>query len=198
MLKAGGLVTARRIIVAVGVIDLLDDIPGLAECWGTSVIHCPYCHGYEFADQPTGYLNNGPAIPFFTKMLLNWTSELKVFTNGPATFNPEDFNVPVEERRVAEIRHDDGLLRELIFTDGSTSALTALYYHPPFRLGSESIAGFLPELSDTEHIQVDAEQRTSIPGIFAVGDCTTRFRSLAMAVAAGNVAGAMVNHDLIG
>lgn len=194
-------VNARRIIAATGVIDLLTDIPGLAECWGTSVIHCPYCHGYEFADQPTGFLSNGPAVEFFPKKLLNWTSDLKIFTNGPANFAKAELvklGVLTEEREVAELRHDGGYLREVVFTDGGTTSLTAMYYHPPFRLGSEYIVGFAPDLSDTGHIQIDEEKRTSVPGVFAVGDCTTMFRSVAMAVAAGSVAGAMANHDLIG
>jgi thioredoxin reductase len=193
-------VTARRIIVATGVIDMLESIPGLAECWGTSVIHCPYCHGYEFNDQPTGYLNNSPTVHFFSKMLLNWTKSLTVLTNGPAVFNLEEFNkveVLLDERVIVELRQNEGFLQEAVFASGDTIPLKALYYHPPFRLGSESIVGFAPELTENGHIKVDKEQRTSVPGVFAVGDCSTGMRSVAMSVAAGGLAGAMTNHDLI-
>ncbi|WP_187271063.1 NAD(P)/FAD-dependent oxidoreductase [Neolewinella aurantiaca] len=192
--------TARRVIIAVGVVDLLEDIPGLAECWGTSVIHCPYCHGYEYNDQPTGYLSNTPDTPGFPKMLLNWTPDVTVFTNGPAEFEPEalqKMNVSLNEQKIVELRHEAGCLREVVLEGGETVSLAALYYRPPFRLGSASIAGLAPELQESGHIKTDAQQRTSIPGIFAVGDCAHPMRSVAIAVAAGNVAGAMANHDLI-
>ncbi|RZK16606.1 MAG: NAD(P)/FAD-dependent oxidoreductase, partial [Hymenobacter sp.] len=55
-------------------------------CWGKSVIHCPYCHGYEVADQPTGFLLNGDLVGHHATLLRNWTRDLTAFTNGPATF----------------------------------------------------------------------------------------------------------------
>lgn len=45
--------TARHIL-ATGVRDTLPALPGLNERWGVSVLHCPYCHGYELQQRPWG------------------------------------------------------------------------------------------------------------------------------------------------
>ena len=53
--KSGKVFTCRKIIVASGVIDEIPThIPGFEECWGKSIIHCPYCHGYEYHSKRTG------------------------------------------------------------------------------------------------------------------------------------------------
>src|SRR5688500_8307003 len=51
-LVGGHAVVARRVLVATGMIDELPDIEGLRERWGSDVIHCPFCHGYEVRDLP--------------------------------------------------------------------------------------------------------------------------------------------------
>jgi len=53
-------ITARRVLVATGLRDELPDIPGLAQRWGTDVLHCPYCHGWEVRDRRIGVLATGP------------------------------------------------------------------------------------------------------------------------------------------
>lgn len=70
-----------------GLRNQLPAIPGLAACRGKSVIHYPFCHGYEVADQPTGFLLNGELVSHQATLLSNWTRELTTFTNGPATFS---------------------------------------------------------------------------------------------------------------
>jgi thioredoxin reductase len=52
-------ITARRILVATGLKDVLPGVPGLAEHWGRSVVHCPYCHGLEVRYEPIGTLATG-------------------------------------------------------------------------------------------------------------------------------------------
>ncbi|MGI4885046.1 MAG: FAD-dependent oxidoreductase [Janthinobacterium lividum] len=44
----------ETLALATGLRDELPPVPGFAECWGKSIVYCPYCHGYEVADQPTG------------------------------------------------------------------------------------------------------------------------------------------------
>jgi thioredoxin reductase len=78
---------ARKVLFATGVRDQLPFISGFAECWGISVIHCPYCHGYEYRDQPTGILVNGPTALDFGKLIRNWTKKLTIFTNGGPQFS---------------------------------------------------------------------------------------------------------------
>ncbi|MES1223024.1 MAG: NAD(P)/FAD-dependent oxidoreductase, partial [Bacteroidota bacterium] len=63
--------TAKKLVFATGIKDIMQDIPGYAECWGISVLHCPYCHGYEVKDQPTGILGNGEYGFEFSALISN-------------------------------------------------------------------------------------------------------------------------------
>ena len=49
----------RRLLLAYGVVDELPQIDGLRELWGTSVLHCPHCHGWEVRDEPLAAYGRG-------------------------------------------------------------------------------------------------------------------------------------------
>jgi len=51
--------TAKKLIFATGLKDLMPDIKGFAACRGISIIHCHYCHGFEYRNQNTGIITNG-------------------------------------------------------------------------------------------------------------------------------------------
>jgi len=195
--------SAKKILFATGIKDCMPDIPGFSEAWGISVIHCPYCHGYEFRGQNTGILANGEMVFEFCKLINHWTKKLTIFTNGPATFNQEihnkltDLNITIVENEVKRIEHDEGNIKNLIFADQSSCELDALYARIPFEQHSK-----IPEImgctiTEAGYIQIDEFQKTSVPGIFAAGDNTTMFRALTMALSAGSKAGAIINHELI-
>lgn len=135
---AGAVVAARKLLFATGVRDLLPPIIGFAESWGVSVIHCPYCHGYEYRNQPTGILLNGAAAVEQCRLLLNWTAALTVFTNGASTIQPEHrqqlaaHGIGVEEAPVQQLVHRAGYLTQIELTDGRQLPLTALYARPAF------------------------------------------------------------------
>src|SRR5690606_5743737 len=80
---------AKKLIFATGVKDIMTDIEGFAECWGISVIHCPYCHGYEVKNEKTGILANGNFAYHYAQLVRNLTKNLTVFTNGKADFTRE-------------------------------------------------------------------------------------------------------------
>src|SRR5246127_1384198 len=50
---------ARRLILSYGVADQMPDVPGFAEGWGTSIVPCPYCDGFEVAGQHWGLVWSG-------------------------------------------------------------------------------------------------------------------------------------------
>ncbi len=81
----GEIFTARKLIFATGIYDVMAPIPGYAECWGISVLHCPYCHGYEVRGQKTGIIGNGASGFEFAALISNWTNNLTVYTNGKST-----------------------------------------------------------------------------------------------------------------
>lgn len=201
--QSGETVRARKILFATGLQDLLPSIPGLAACWGISVIHCPYCHGYEYRNQPTGILVNGTESLHFGKLIRNWTNELTIFTNGAPTFDEDILHqlqsipIPVVTKPVQEIVHTQGIISSLLFSDGSLHSLQALYARVPFTQHSPLLQALGCTFTKTGLVQVDDFRRTSVPGLYAAGDNSSPMRSVAGAIAAGTAAGAFINHDLI-
>jgi thioredoxin reductase len=201
--EAHGTFEASWLLLATGLCDELPPVPGFAECWGKSVIHCPFCHGYEVADQPTGIWNNGDEVGHQVKMLLNWSRELTVFTNGPATFGPEVHEllqahaIELVETPVAELLHTDGQLTGLRLADGRTRPLPVLYARLPWHQASELPAQLGCEITEQVLIRTDATYRTTVPGVYAAGDCSVAPPQLALAIAAGNLAGASLSRELI-
>ncbi|WP_267401733.1 MULTISPECIES: NAD(P)/FAD-dependent oxidoreductase [unclassified Chryseobacterium] len=192
---------AKKIILASGVKDMMPDIPGFAECWGISVIHCPYCHGYEVKGKTTGIMANGDMAFDFTKLVFNLTKEVTLFTNGKSALNEEQtekFNqhkINIIEDEIAEILHKNGQIQKVILKNGKEIPLEALYAKIPFEQNI-NVDDLGIELNENRFIKVDTMMKTNIPGIFACGDNTTMMRSVANAVAQGNFAGAVVNKEL--
>lgn len=193
--------SAKKLILASGVKDQIPDIDGFAECWGISVIHCPYCHGYEVKDKTTGILSNGDLAFEFSKLVFNLSKDLTLFTNGESTLNErqtEKFNqnkINIIQEEIQRIVHENGHIQKVILKDGSEKELEALYAKIPFEqnLNTEDL-----QLELTEHgfIKIDHFHKTNTDGVFACGDNTTMMRSVANAVAQGNFTGAIVNKEL--
>jgi thioredoxin reductase len=199
----GQVVQARKLLFATGVRDLLPALPGFAESWGISTIHCPYCHGYEYRDQLTGILMNGDMAFEQARLIHNWTKQLTIYTNGPSSLRPEHrqqlaaLQVDIVEAPVLRLAHDNGYLTHLELADGRAVPLNALYARPPFEQHCPLPLALGCTHTEAGHIVVDAFQKTSVPGIYAAGDATTMMRAVSMAVAAGGVAGAMLNRELL-
>lgn len=196
-------ISAKKLVFATGIRDAMPDITGFAECWGISVLHCPYCHGYEVRDETTGVLGNGDQAFELVRLISHWTKDLTLFTNGPSMLTPEqaiklrEHNIRIVETAVAELEHTKGQLQGIHFKDGSAVAIDALYAMPAFEQHCTIPQQLGCALTDEGYIQADKQQRTSIPGIYACGDNTTRLRTVANAVATGTTAGMMLNKDLI-
>ncbi|MDH5032022.1 NAD(P)/FAD-dependent oxidoreductase [Chryseobacterium cucumeris] len=193
---------AKKLILASGVKDIMPDIPGFAECWGISVIHCPYCHGYEVKNEITGILSNGDMAYEFSKLIFNLTKNLTLFTNGKAVLNDEQLeklknnNIILNEDEIKEVKHENGFIQKIIFKNGKEVPLQALYAKIPFEQNINVSDDLGCELTEQGFIKVDIMQKTTVSGLFACGDNVTMMRSVANAVAQGNFAGAMVNKEL--
>ncbi|MDN5214742.1 NAD(P)/FAD-dependent oxidoreductase [Fulvivirgaceae bacterium BMA12] len=200
---SGAIFKAKKLIFATGVKDIMPEITGFLACWGISVLHCPYCHGYEVRGKKTGILLNGMMAFEFSKMIKNLTDDLTIFTNGQSMLTPEQTellnsrNIQVEEKTITEFVHDRGYLSAVIFNDRSKQEVAALYAHPDFAQHC-----YIPEqlgckLNDQGLLEVDDMQRTNVEGVYACGDNSSPMRALAMAIAAGTMAGAALNKELV-
>ena len=202
-LESGQSFTARKLICATGVRDIMPAIDGFSECWGITVIHCPYCHGYEVRDQPTGILGNGEYAFEFSTFILNWTKDLTVFTNGASTLSTEQaaklksHNVKLVETEIQKLEHSSGYLNNILFKDGTSIGVKALYARPAFEQHCSIPQMLGCELNEEGYIKIDPFQKATVPGVFACGDNTTRMRSVANAVSMGTLAAIVVNKEII-
>lgn len=195
--------TAKKLIFATGVRDIMPEIKGFAACWGNSVIPCPYCHGYEYRNEKTGILANGDMAFEIGKLIQNWTKDLTIFTNGKSTLTEgqmkrlKKHNIKIEESEIGHFSHQEGQIENIVFKDNSSIALKALYALPGFEQHCEIPQELGCQLTEQNHIQTDPFQKTTVPGVFACGDNSNRMRSIANAVAIGGMAGVVTNMELI-
>ena len=200
--QSGDIVTAEKLIIATGVKDIIPKIDGFAECWGISMIHCPYCHGYEVRNKKTGIMANGERAFHLASLVNNLTDNLTILTTGKADFTfhqmakLESHQIAIIETEISAIEHQDGYLQKVIFNTGEKVAFDAMYTGFPFTQHSDIPISLGCELTEHGHIKVNEFQQTTIEGIYACGDNSTMMRSVAGAVANGNLAGAMVNAEL--
>lgn len=194
---------AKKIIFATGIKDNMPDIDGFEACWGISVIHCPYCHGYEVRNEKTGIIGNGEYGYEFATLISNWTKDLTLFTNGISTLTTEQtsklerHHLNIVEKEIEKLEHVDGHLKNIIFKDGTKANLKATYARSPFEQHCPIPEAMGCELTDDGYLKIDHLHKTTITGLFACGDNVTRIRTVANAVAMGTTTGMMVNKELI-
>jgi len=194
---------AKKLIFATGIKDIMPDIDGYDKCWGISVLHCPYCHGYEVRNERTGILGNGEYGFEFSMLISNWTNDLTLFTNGTSTLTAEQteklekHNIKILENEVESLEHTNGQLQNIVFREGSKSLVKAIYAQSLFVQHCQIPETLRCELTNEGYIKINTLQKTSIHGIFACGDNTTRMRTVANAVAMGTTTGMMVNKEII-
>ncbi|HWA34539.1 MAG TPA: NAD(P)/FAD-dependent oxidoreductase [Cyclobacteriaceae bacterium] len=203
VLADGQLFHAQKLVFATGIIDLFPDFPGFAECWGKSVLHCPYCHGYEVKGVATGVLGNGDYAFEFGSLISNWSSDVTIYTNGPSTLTNDQtsrlhsHNIRIVEDRVERLEHSEGYLKNIIFSGGRVEKIDAIYSRPEFKQHCELPGALGCELTAEGYIKIDANQRTTLPGVYACGDNVTRIRTVANAIAMGTTTAITLNKDII-
>lgn len=195
--------TAKKLIFATGIKDIMLTIKGFKECWGISAVHCPYCHGYEFKDQKTGIMANGEKAYHLATLVWNLSKQVTLFTNGKADFTDEQLtklnyqNIIIIEEKIKEVVHHEGYIKHVVLEDGSQTALVALYAALPFEQQCNLPVALGCELIEEGYIKIDDIHRTTVPGVFACGDNTNKMRSVSFAVATGSLTGSVINKDLI-
>lgn len=193
----------KKIIFATGIKDIMPNIEGFSDCWGISVLHCPYCHGYEVKNEITGILGNGEYGFEFAKMISNWTKDLTLFTNGISTLTAqqtkklEEHQIKIIEKEITQVEHHDGYIQNIIFQDGTKVKVKALYTRTPFEQHCPIPEALGCELTEDGYIKIDVSQKTTVDGIYACGDNVSRLRTVANAVGMGTAIGMMLNREII-
>jgi thioredoxin reductase len=196
---------ARRLVLALGVRDTLPDIPGLRERWGASVLHCPYCHGFELRDRPLGVLASHPMSAHQAAMLPDW-GPTTYFSQG--RFEPDADQAAllntrgavIERSPIVELLGPAPELEAVRLADGRVLPLTGLFIAPKTQLASSLAADLGCVFQDGmtgPYLQVDEMKATSVPGVFAAGDATRQMHNATFASADGVMAGVAAHRSLM-
>ncbi|MEJ0029881.1 MAG: NAD(P)/FAD-dependent oxidoreductase [Bacteroidota bacterium] len=194
---------ASKLVFATGIIDVLPDIAGITECWGKSVLHCPYCHGYEVRNTKTGILGNGDYAFEFGSLISNWTSDLTIYTNGQSTLTHEQtskllaHNIKIVTDKIKLLKNDGGHLENILFANGVRTDVNVLYTRPPFKQHCDLLQLLGCEMTADGYIKVDGAQRTTVTGVYACGDNVSKLRTVANAVSMGTATAMSLNKDMI-
>ena len=201
--ESGDTFKSRKLLFATGLRDLLPEIDGFKECWGISILHCPYCHGYEIKNEDTGILGNGEMAFELARLISNWTKTLSIFTNGKQEFTEIQLEklkkngIRVVETEIKNLQQNGGKIQNIVFKDGSETNVKAIYSRPKFLQHCSIPADLGCELTESGLLKVDGFQRTNVSGVYACGDNSNLVRAVALAVSSGSFAGASLNKDLI-
>jgi thioredoxin reductase len=205
----GAVELTRRMILATGMNYALPDVPGVAERWGQSVFHCPFCHGWEVRDRPLAVLDADPNTGVHRALLLTgWSADITLLTDGPAQLTDEyrhrliAAGVEIDERRVAAVHGPGRELSAIEFADGSTRAcgglLVAAPLHQRSDLGAQLGVAFAPPSPiAADAVATSPTGETNVPGVLVAGDASAGMPSVANAVAAGSNAAAAVVRSLV-
>ncbi len=191
-------IKARTLIVATGVRDELPDTPGLAQHWGRTVLHCPYCHGWEVAGQRFGVLASSDESTHQALLVRQWSQDITYFA-ARARINPQD-------RKVMEARGIRIVDEEVVaFKDGRVQLaggepvdVDALFVTPRAHPQDEFLRNLRLDRVDLPAglgnvLAVDATGQTSDPRIWAVGNVVNPAATVPVAIGGGATAGGLAN-----
>ena len=208
-LASGATIRSRRLVLASGVIDELPDIQGLRERWGSTVLHCPYCHGYEVGGQRLGVLATSPHSVHQALLLPDWSGDVTLFTNGIVA--PDDAEraklaargVRIDPREVEALAGDaDGdplALRGVRVAGGEVVPLDALFIGPRTRIASplaEQLGCGFDEGPSGRFVRTTERKETTVPGVFAAGDAAAAIHNATFASSDGVRAGISAQQSL--
>jgi thioredoxin reductase len=206
-LADGRSVRARRLLVATGLVDELPDVPGVRERWGRDVVHCPYCHGWELRDQAIGVLASGPMSTHQALLFRQLSDDVIYFTHAmpPDDEQAEQLTargIRVVDGEVASLEVVEDRLTGVRLWDGTVVDRDALVVSTRMvaRVGFLAALGLRPTEHPSglgEHIPADPTGRTDVPGVWAAGNVTDLAAQVGASAAAGALAAAQINADLV-
>jgi thioredoxin reductase len=195
---------ARRILFATGLRDIIPEIPGLIDFYGSSIWHCPDCDGPGVEGLRVGVIGWGRPIAAFCMEMLTWTDRLTIFTHGREPELPprsrealDRFGIPVETGAIDRLEGDAECVQRVVMQGGSIHPVDAMFFHIAYGPGS-SLPAELGCAADEEGIlQIDTDFQTTVPGVYAAGDIVRGSKLAIRAAADGTRAAIGIYRSLL-
>ncbi|MDQ0038776.1 thioredoxin reductase [Variovorax boronicumulans] len=198
--------SAGKLLLAFGVQDgFPDGIAGVRERWGTSVLHCPYCHGYEFSGRRLGVLIEAPHPPDHAMLIAEW-GPATLFLNGNNTVDEEARaklqarGVTIEPGRIVALEGPAKDLTGVRLEDGRIVPVDALFMVPRTRPSSpiaEQLGCAFDDGPAGPVIRTDAMKMTTVPGVYAAGDVAMPMHNATLSSADGVMAGTSMHRAMV-
>lgn len=198
----GEIFSARKLLLATGIIDNLPQVTGFDELYGVSAFHCPYCDGWEQRDKRIVAYARGPEITQFAFTLRAYTGDLIVCTDGPAELSEAErarlarHDISLIEKTVARLAGQNGRLTHIVFDDGEQLERDTLFFHLGQQQRSQLAAHLGCKVSNEEGAQANDKCATNIPGLYIAGDATRDVQQVIVAAAEGTKAAFEINMAL--
>ncbi|KAA9002235.1 NAD(P)/FAD-dependent oxidoreductase [Stenotrophomonas cyclobalanopsidis] len=200
----GQVLAARKLLLATGIADRLPELPGLAERWGSTVLHCPYCHGYEVGGGAIGLLGGHPMSAAKATLFADW-GNVTFFSQGLPISDEEHAamqqrGVQIESTPVVGVQGEQPTWLEVELADGRRIAQRALFVPAMQQMATplvQQLGCALVESPLGVLLGVDMMKQTSVANVYAAGDATT-VGNITLAMAEGVRAGIGVHHALVG
>ncbi|MGD1912165.1 MAG: NAD(P)/FAD-dependent oxidoreductase [Rivularia sp. (in: cyanobacteria)] len=197
---------SKRLILATGVKDILPDIPGIAEKWGKTVLHCPYCHGYEVREKRLGIIATSEASLHQAMILPDWGDDIVLFTNNvigkenKLISELRHKNIRIITTPIAELLGKGSNLDAIRLTDNSLVERDAVFAisqvkqasNLPYILGCPMEDGAFGA-----YIKTDNFKATPIQGLYAAGDAARSMHNATWAISDGVTAGIFTHQSLL-
>lgn len=202
-LADGRTLTARRVLLTVGVTDDLPDLPGVRERWGRDLLHCPYCHGWEVRDQPIGVLGTHPMAVAHALLVRQWSDDVVYFPHTGVLSDDERAQLAARGVRVVDgevvrlvVDHDH--LAGVELADGRVVPRAAVFIRPRSVPHPDELLAVLGvDMSAEGFVVVDRDGHTSVPGVSAAGNVVDPRASVISAAGAAATAAMGLNADLV-
>jgi len=198
-LESGATVRSKAVIIATGARWRELNVPGEREYRGKGVAYCPHCDGPLFKGKHVAVIGGGnsgveAAIDLAGVVgavtLLEFGNSLR----ADAVLQKKLHSLPnvtvITDAQTTEVTGADGKVNGLSYTDRKTNESKHIALEGVFvQIGLLPNTDWLKdtvELSKFGEIVVDPKGQTSVPGVFAAGDCTTvPFKQIIIAMGEG-------------
>ena len=190
---------SRFLLLATGVRDVLPKVPGVAECYGRSVFHCPYCDGWEWRDKHLAVFGRA-AVPLALS-LKTWSPHVVLCTHGrqpdsAARQRLAANGIVLRRSPVVRLAHVEGRITGIEFADGEAIPCDALFFgtaqHPQDSLAERLGCAFNHKGTVNTGTLCD----TNVPGVFVAGDASRDAQFVVVAAAEGIKAAVAINKAL--
>ena len=202
-LNNGEVISSRKLLLATGVVDDVPSIEGLAELYGRSVFHCPYCDGWEMRDQSLAVYGRGENGLGLTLELLLWSRDLVLCTDGPAELSEDErqrlahHEIRIREDRIRRLEGSDGALERIVFANGEPLTRSAMFFSTGQRQASDLAEKLGCKFTEQGCVDTGEYETTNVPGLYVAGDASRLVQFVIVAASEGAQAAVAINKELM-